>query len=130
MPVSLRDLKEKAAKLSTEERLELANAILRSLPGSPQSETWQFLVSRPHPWRRQLYIKGRKLRASTLCSGITVNEMTPEEAAKDWNLPLAAIYEAIQYCKNHEALLSLEAEEERRRIDARGSSLEPTSFMR
>ncbi|WP_199249571.1 hypothetical protein [[Phormidium] sp. ETS-05] len=35
---------------------------LKPLP----TDTWQYLVERPHPWRRQLYIKGRKLLASTV----------------------------------------------------------------
>lgn len=122
------ELKERAAKLPTNERLELANAMLRSLSDLSQtdpSEPWQFLVERPHPWRRQLYIKGRKLRASTIWSDMIVNEMTPEEAAEDWDLPVAAIHEAVCYCKTHEALLNLEAEEERRRLNVRGSSIEP-----
>jgi hypothetical protein len=38
---------------------------------------WQYLEKRPHPWRQQLYIKGRKLRAFTLWMNMIVNEMTP-----------------------------------------------------
>src|SRR5690242_17462475 len=26
---------------------------------------WNYLVARPHPWRRQLFVKGRKVRAYT-----------------------------------------------------------------
>lgn len=40
-------------------------------PTIPELETnlppaWQWLVERPHPWRRQLWIKGRKLQASAV----------------------------------------------------------------
>ncbi|NJN20561.1 MAG: hypothetical protein HC812_04355 [Leptolyngbya sp. RL_3_1] len=84
------------------------------------------LISRPHPWRKQLYIKGRKLLVATLWSDMTTNAMTPEEAADNWDLPLAVIHEAIHYCETHPDLLRLEAEEERCRLLEKGVSLEPS----
>jgi hypothetical protein len=39
---------------------------------------WQYLEKRPHSWRQQLYIKGRKLTAFTVWSDAIANEMTPE----------------------------------------------------
>lgn len=54
-----------------------------------------------------------------------VEKMSPEETAKDWDLPLAAVEEAIQYCQTHQDLLRREAEEERHRLEAKGISLEP-----
>ena len=51
--------------------------------------------------------------------------MSLEEAADNWNLPLAAIEEAIRYCESHQELLKLEAEEERYRLEQQGVSLEP-----
>lgn len=53
------------------------------------------------------------------------NDMTAAEAAENWNLPLAAIREAIDYCQTHQDLLQQEAAEERRRLEAKGISLEP-----
>jgi uncharacterized protein (DUF433 family) len=87
-------------------------------------ENWQYLVERPHPWRRQLYIKGRKLLASTVWRDAIANEMSPEEAAENWDLPLAAIQEVMHYCERHQELLQLEAEEERYRLEVKGVSLE------
>ncbi len=87
-------------------------------------ENWQYLVERPHPWRRQLYIKGRKLLASTVWRDAIANEMSPEEAAENWDLPLAAIQEVMHYCERHQELLQLEAEEERYRLELKGVSLE------
>lgn len=92
---------------------------------SPHTGDWQYLVERPHPWRRQLYIKGRKLLASTVWQDMIANKMTPEEAAENWNLPLCAIHEAVRYCESHTELLKLEAEEERYRLEEQGVSLEP-----
>ena len=41
----------------------------------------QFLEKRLHPWRQQLYIKGRRQKAFTVWSDMIVNELTPEEVA-------------------------------------------------
>ncbi|MGK7872150.1 MAG: hypothetical protein AB4426_02180 [Xenococcaceae cyanobacterium] len=79
---------------------------------------WQYLEKRSHPWRQQLYIKGRKLRAFTLWVNMNVNEMTPSQAADNWELPLVAIHEVIEYCSKERELLKREAEEERRRLEA------------
>jgi hypothetical protein len=91
----------------------------------PPADGWKYLVARPHPWRRQLYVKGRKLRASTVWMDMQTNEMTVEEAADDWALPLEAIEEIIRYCGSHQQLLAMEAEEERRRLLEEGIPLEP-----
>jgi len=74
---------------------------------------------------QQLYIKGRKLRAHTVWSDMIVNEMTPAEVAESKELPLTAVYEAIEYCETHQDLLKKEAEEERCYLEKRGVSLEP-----
>lgn len=86
---------------------------------------WQYLEKRPHPWRQQLYIKGRKLTAFAVWMDMIVNGETPEEAAENWDLPLAAVLEAIEYCETHPELLKREAEEERRYLEERGVPLEP-----
>ncbi len=125
--MSLQQLKEKACKLSVSDRLALLSAIVQSLQTTPGIENWQYLVARPHAWRKQLYIKGRKLLASTICRDMTANQMSPEQAAENWDLPLSAIYEAIDYCENHQELLKLEADEERYRLEAKGVQLESTN---
>ncbi len=107
------------------EQLSLSATINQQDTG--QDEDWQYLVARPHPWRRQLYIKGRKLLASTVRQDMIANEMSPEQAAENWELPLTAIYEVIRYCESHRELLKLEADEERHRLEEKGVSLEPTA---
>ncbi len=93
---------------------------------NPGSKTqWQYLEPRPSSWRKQLFFKGRRLRPFTVWSSMLVEEMTPEETAKDWDLPLAAVEEAIEYCQTHQDLLKREAEEERRYLEERGINLEP-----
>ena len=125
--MSLQELKEKASQLSVSDRLALLGAIVQSLQSTPEIENWQYLVSRPHAWRKQLYIKGRKLLASTIWRDMTANQMSPEQAAKNWDLPLSAIYEAIHYCQNHQEILKLEADEERYRLEVKGVQVEPAN---
>ena len=125
--MSLQELKEKASKLSVSDRLALLGAIVQSLQSTPEIENWQYLIARPHPWRKQLYIKGRKLLASTIWRDMTANQMSPEQAAENWDLPLSAIYEAIDYCQKHQEILKLEAEEERCRLEAKKVQIEPTN---
>jgi uncharacterized protein (DUF433 family) len=86
---------------------------------------WQYLEKRPHSWRKQLYIKGKRIKANVIYSDMIVNEETPEEAAENWDLPLTAIKEVIEYCQTHEELLKQEAREERR-IVLEGVTVEPT----
>lgn len=123
--MSLQELKEQAYRLSVSDRLALISAIVQSLQDIPQTENWQYLLNRSHPWRKQLYIKGRKLMASTVWQDMVANQLSPEQAAENWDLPLSAIREVIQYCETHQDLLKLEADEERYRLEAKGVSLEP-----
>lgn len=133
--MALQELKEEVSKLSVSDRLALVSTIIQSLQNTTEVENWQYLVARyvldahatrTHPWRRQLYIKGRKLLASTVWQDMMANEMSPEQAAENWDLPLSAIYEVINYCESHHELLKMEAEEERYRLEQKGFSIEPT----
>lgn len=84
--------------MSTHERLEqkVAEPILRlDRRDHTQVEErvlaqWRFQVERPHPWRRQLSLKGRNMRASQLVATMRANAMTAEQAAVDFELPLEA----------------------------------------
>ncbi len=127
--MSLQELKEKAYQLSVNDRLTLVSAVIQSLQGTSlieNFENWQYLVTRPHPWRKQLYVKGHKLLASTVWQDTLTNQLSPEQTAENWDLPISAIYEVMQYCESHQELLKLEADEERYRLQAKGVTLEST----
>ena len=125
--LSLQELKEQAFKLSISDRLELVSAIVRSLQIPADSDHWEYLVTRPHAWRKQLYLKGRKLLAFTVWNDMIVNELSPEQAADNWDLPLTAMIEVMRYCETHQELLKLEASEERYRLEAKGVEIESTT---
>ena len=88
---------------------------------------WQYLEKRPHPWRKQLYLKGKRIKASVIYSDMIVNEETSQETTENWDLPLAAIERIIKYGQTHEELLKQQAEEEEEgRIVLEGVTVEPT----
>jgi uncharacterized protein (DUF433 family) len=122
--VLLQELKEQSYKLSTNDRLDLIIALIQSLQSSVEIADWQYLEKRSHPWRRQLYIKGRKLLASTIWQDKLSNQMSYEEATENWDLPLDAIYEVIRYYESHQELLKLEADEEQYCLTTKGVSFE------
>jgi uncharacterized protein (DUF433 family) len=99
-------------------------------PLAAQIARWRYLVARPHPWRRQLAIKGRNMTVGQLLSTIRANRLSPEQASEDLELPLEAIHEAMTYYTENRALIELEAAEERRRLSERGYPLEPQHLPR
>jgi hypothetical protein len=96
----------------------------------PNIQKWMYLVEHAHPWKKQLYVKGRKLPAAAVWSGMTANKQTPEQAAKNWDLPIEAVREIIAYCQSNQALLRMEADEELRRLEEKGIELVPKASRR
>lgn len=78
--------------------------------------TYQHLEPRPNSAYRQLYVKGTKIQAARLYRA-TINleePRTAEELAADFELPLAAVLEAIEYGRSNPP----EVEEDFRREEA------------
>ena len=84
---------------------------------------WKYLVERPGSWKRQLFFKGRKLTAAQVWLEMQTNQMTPQEAAENWDLPLEAVEEAVRYCETNRDLIGMEAAEERLHLVSRGVAL-------
>jgi len=87
---------------------------------SGQQNSYRYLEWRPHRWRKTPYIKGRRIWVWHLIWQMKANEMTPEEIAQDFGLPVEAVYEALDYYEKHRELLEAEVEEERRRLREHG----------
>src|SRR5437867_12119638 len=83
--------------------------------------TYQYLEPRLASLYRQLFIKGTRLHAELLYRAhINAEEpRTPEELAADYDLPLAAVREAIEYGKSNPPEVAAEA------IMAASGQLEP-----
>lgn len=105
----------KVALVKPDEQVELVIVGLE-----PTAEQWKYLIQRPHPWRRQLYVKGRRLLAATVWQDMQANELSLEQTAKNFSLPVEAVIEIIRYCEINQELLKMEADEERHRLEAKG----------
>ena len=81
---------------------------------------YRHLESRPGSNYRQLWVKGRHSRAEVLYR-VTVGaeRRAAQEVAQDYDLPVEAVHEAIDYAMNNQALL----EAERTRAEARMQQL-------
>jgi hypothetical protein len=88
-------------------------------------EPWQHLVRRPHPWRKQLYLKGMNLTARQLVRGIRANRLDEEKASANYRMPVEAIREALAYVEENKDLLEAEAEIERLMLKREGISRGP-----
>ena len=69
---------------------------------STNSKIYKYLMRKPKSVYKQLFIAERWISARTLY-GMYVREessMTPEEIAADYDLPLEAVHEAIDYCES------------------------------
>ncbi len=89
------------------------------------THAWQYLEARPHSWRRQLYVKGRRLRAFSVWSDMSANQLTAEEIAQSRDLPLEAVRECIRYCEENRQLIEDECDQEEQWLRARGLTIEP-----
>src|SRR5262249_28280256 len=74
---------------------------------------YKHLRPRPGSFYRQFFIKGTRTRAETIHRAVVgVDPRTPEQVAKDWDLPVEAVLECIDYAEKNEDLLRQERDEE------------------
>src|ERR1051326_348343 len=66
------------------------------------STHWKYLARKPRSAYKQLFVKDRWIAARTLYGqSLGEDARTPEVLAKDYDLPLEAIQEAIAYCESN-----------------------------
>jgi len=94
-------------------RDQARQAVEHSLP-------WRFLEASWQSWKTQLYVRGHRLPAAVVWTTMKANELTVEQAADNWNLPVEAIEEIIRYCEQNKSLLEKEAAEELRLLKEKG----------
>lgn len=85
--------------------------------------TWNYLTSRPHSWKRQLYIKGCRLTAANVWYDMLANKRDIKDTAENWDIPIEAVMEIVRYCEANQELIGMEAEEEKRLLEDHGVSL-------
>lgn len=84
------------------------------------------LEPRPGSHYQQLWIKGRRIRAEVIYRlTVGVEPRTPEEVAQDYDLPIEAVYEAIEYAIHNQELLQAERAREEARLKQLGLDKPP-----
>ena len=93
-----------------------------SLMNPNPATTWKFLAPNPKSAYKQLFIKGRRIRARDLYGRYMSAEepMTPAEIAADYDLPLEVVEEAIAYCQTDPPEIKEDFEREERLMEACG----------
>ncbi|MDR3622477.1 MAG: hypothetical protein P4L85_24210 [Paludisphaera borealis] len=82
---------------------------------------YMHLETRPGSNYRQLFLKGRRIRAAVVDEAVHgPDPSTPEEFASDYQIPLEAVLEALDYAAQNQALIQLERDREAADIRARG----------
>lgn len=84
-----------------------------------QTNHYQHLERRPGSNYKQLFVKGRRIRAEVLYrQTIGEDPRTPEEVAEDYDLPVEVIREVVDYCLHNEDVLREDREREQANIRA------------
>jgi uncharacterized protein (DUF433 family) len=81
---------------------------------------WDHLVNRKHPWRRQPYMKDRNMTVRQLVGTIKANRWSDEEAARQVDLPVEAVREALRFAEENQELLAFETAFENWLLESKG----------
>ena len=69
---------------------------------SHQTTTYLHLAPNPKSAYRQLFVKGTRIRARVIYGWYACEEpLSPEEIAREFDLPVEAVREAIAYCESN-----------------------------
>jgi uncharacterized protein (DUF433 family) len=89
---------------------------------TPKTETqYQHLEPRPGSNYRQLFLKGRRIRAAVVDEAVHgPDPFTPEEFAREYQVPLEAVVEALDYVARNRSIIEQERDREAAKLRARG----------
>lgn len=67
-----------------------------------ENRGYQYLATNPKSSYKQLFVKGTRIRARVLYGWYACEEpSTAEDIAREFNIPVAAVQEAISYCESN-----------------------------
>ncbi len=82
---------------------------------------YEHLEPRPGSNYRQLFLKGRRIRAAVVVEAVHgPDPFTPEEFSREYEDPLEAVLEALDYVARNRPLIERERDHEAARLRARG----------
>ena len=82
-----------------------------------KGDDYLYLTSRPHPWKKQLFVKGRNMTVSNLVRRLQKEGWSPDRAVEEYSLPMEAVLEMLHYFHHHQKLIEMEESEEKRRLE-------------
>ncbi len=88
-------------------------------------KAYQYLEHRPDKKSQELFIRGRGVRASTIWHDRFISRFSPNQIAADRDLPLEAVYEALEYCQENWESICREKDLERQRLEQMGFFQKP-----
>ena len=89
---------------------------------------YQYLEARPGSNYRQLFLKGRRIRAEVMYNAVHgPDAYTSEELAEGYQVPLDAVLEALDYVEQNPEVIRADHESEEASLRARGLLDEPSS---
>ena len=86
----------------------------------PEQTQYKFLSPKRGSSYRQLYVNGRIRAEAIYRETVGLEPLTPEEVAREYNIPVEAVHEAIDYCIRNKELLDAERAEDIARDKAAG----------
>jgi uncharacterized protein (DUF433 family) len=87
---------------------------------------YQHLEPRPGSSYRQLFLRGRRIRAAVVHEAVHgPDPYTPEEFAREYGVPLEAVREALDYVADNLPLIESERDREAADVRARGLDQPP-----
>ena len=79
-----------------------------------------YLKTRSDKRSREMCLRGAGVRASTIWHDRYISRMEPKQIAKDRDIKLEAVYEALEYCQENWAIICQEKDRERGNLEQRG----------
>jgi uncharacterized protein (DUF433 family) len=87
---------------------------------------YKHLEARPGSKYRALWLKGRRIRAAVVWEYVHgPDHLTPEEIAKDFQLPLEGVLEALDYVDNNQEAVQRDRDRELATLRAQGIEWPP-----
>jgi len=93
---------------------------------SAAGKTYQYLEQRPDKSAQELFVRGTGVRASTIWHDRFISRFSPDQIARDRDLPLEAVYEALDYCQENWERICKEKDSEKQQLEKRGFFGEPS----
>lgn len=89
-------------------------------------KAYQYIEQRPDKKTQDLFVRETGVRASTIWHDRFISRFSPDEIARDRDLPLEAVYEALDYCQENWERICKEKDSEKQQLEERGFFREPS----